>query len=211
MYPDKPYRDIEAVVFDVFGTLAVIGQKRHPYRQIMQWMKHAQREPQPDDAARLMSHNVGLAGIGHLFGMDVPLPVIAQAELDLYVELPTISLFDDAVPCLRRLRQSGLRLGLCSNLAAPYAVPIKLLLPFELDAYAWSFEAGAVKPQAAIYETVCRQLACEPEQVLMVGDTLAADYDGPRDFGMQALHLARQGNSPVATAITSLDALLPAR
>jgi HAD superfamily hydrolase (TIGR01549 family) len=210
MPSDNPFNDIKAVVFDVFGTLATIGHKRHPYRQVMQWMRQAGRQPQPDDATRLMANNVSLAGIGPFFNMEIPSSVIAQAKLDLYAELQTISLFDDAAPCLQRLREAGIRLGLCSNLAVPYAVPIKPLLPFELDAYVWSFEAGAVKPQAIIYRAVCDQLACAPGEVLMIGDTIGADYHGPLAFGMQAIHLARLGASPVGNAIATLDVLLTA-
>lgn len=200
---------IRAVVFDVFGTLAEIGEKRRPYAQLMELLRATGRQPQLNDATRLMSANVGLAGVPQLFGAEVPFMAISALELELYAELASIKLFPETLQTLTTLRSAGYKVALCSNLAAPYAIPIKLLLPSDLDAYVWSFEVGVVKPQAAIYQNVCMSLACSPNQVLMIGDTLEADYLGPRQVGMQAFHLSRKESSPVAESIKTLDEILP--
>lgn len=200
---------INAIVFDVFGTLAEIQKKRRPFAKLLQLLRATGREAQLDDAARLMSSNVGLVGAVQLLGGELPAASIAELERDLYTELSTITLYPEVVPTLTKLRNAGYKLGLCSNLAAPYAVPIKLLLPFELDAYAWSFEVGAVKPELAIYEKICISLECEPKEVLMVGDTLEADYHGPRQAGLQALYLSRKVDSPITASVKTLDELLP--
>jgi HAD superfamily hydrolase (TIGR01549 family) len=199
---------IRAVVFDVFGTLAEIGEKRRPYAKLMQLLRTSGREPQPDDAARLMSTNVGLAGVPKLFDTRLSAASIAELELDLYAELSTIKLYPEVTSTLTALRNAGYKIGLCSNLAPPYAVPIKLLLPFELDAYAWSFEAGTVKPEPAIYKAVCVSLGCSPKEVVMIGDTLEADYAGPRRIGMHGFHLRRNGDSVVAESLKTLDEIL---
>lgn len=199
---------IKAVVFDVFGTLVEIGEKRRPYRQLLQAMESLGRARKPEDGATLMSNNVGLAGVGPLFGVDIPASTIAALELELYAELPSIRLFPEAAQCLTDLRQAGYKIGLCSNLSAPYAIPVKLLLPFELDYYAWSFEVGSVKPQQAIFENVCKGLNCVPHEVMMIGDTFDADYTGPQQIGMRSCYLARNGDRPVMESIQSLDELL---
>jgi FMN phosphatase YigB (HAD superfamily) len=196
---------IKAVVFDVFGTLVSIGEKRRPYGRLLQLLARNGREPQPDDATRIMTNDVGLAGAAALFGMELPASSIAALELELYTELATIGLFPDAVQALNALRVAGYQLGLCSNLAAPYAVPVKLLLPFTLDAYAWSFEVGIAKPDPHIYENVCSQLGCLPHQVLMVGDTPEADFAAPQRFGMHGVHLSRNGTSGLPGAVRSLQ------
>ena len=65
-----------------------------------------------------------------------------------------------------------------------------------------------------MYAAVCEALQLEPDQVLMVGDTLAHDVEGPRAFGMHAIHLTRGARSSnPGTSIQSLsdlDALLAA-
>lgn len=203
----KKLQGIKAVAFDLFGTLVEITEKRRPYRQLMQLIALAGRAPRADDAATLMSNNVGLAGAAHLFGIELTATQIAVLELELYAELPTIRLYPEAARCLHTLRDAGYKIGLCSNLSAPYAVPVKLLLPFELDAYAWSFETGAVKPQRAIFDALCSGLQCASDEVLMVGDTVDADYFGPRAAGMRSIYLARQRESPVEEWICNLDEL----
>lgn len=121
--------------------------------------------------------------------------------------MQTVQLYDETLATLGSLKIAGYKLGLCSNLATPYAVPVKLLLP-PLDAYAWSFEVGAVKPDPIIYEYVCSALGCLPADVLMVGDTVEADYHGLRRFGMRSYHLSRDGARSIKHSITSLDDIL---
>ena len=48
---------IKAIIFDVFGTLAEIGDRRRPYARLLRLAAQAGRTPQPDDAARIMSMN----------------------------------------------------------------------------------------------------------------------------------------------------------
>ncbi|WP_353505996.1 HAD family hydrolase [Variovorax arabinosiphilus] len=77
------------------------------------------------------------------------------------------------------------------------------LLP-KLDAYAWSFEVGAVKPEPRMYAHLCEALDARPEQVVMIGDILSADYEGPIAYGMQACHLARKNISAAKAQISTL-------
>lgn len=183
---------IRAVVFDVYGTLVRIDERRAPYRALLARMEAAGRARQAGDAAAIMSRDVDLAGVAALLGADLSAPELAALERDLQAELASVRLFPDSLAVLQALAARGLKLGLCSNLAAPYAAPVLRLLP-ALDAYAWSFEVGAIKPEPAIYAHVCRQLGCEPGQVLMVGDTPEADLHGPRRYGMRSLLLRREG------------------
>lgn len=205
--PIPELRGVRAVVFDAFGTLVQIAEKRRPYLQLHQQLTARGRVPQPDDIARIMSANVGLAGVPGLLGVELPCSDIAAIERELYAELPTIRSREGAFTTLQALRNHGYRLGICSNLAAPYAVPIKLLLP-KFDAYAWSFEVGAVKPDPRIYDHICMALGCLPEEVLMIGDTIEADYEGPERFGMHAWHLSWNGTSNVERVIGALEEVI---
>ena len=200
---------IKAVVFDVFGTLVEIGEKRRPYVQLLKLLHAAGRPSKADDGIQIMSNNVGLAGALQMLGWELPMASIAALELDLYAELPTIKLYPEVLATLNSLRSGGLKIGLCSNLAAPYAVPVKTLLPFELDAYAWSFEVGAVKPEVLIYQSICDALQCLPHEVVMIGDTFDADYIGPNSYGMRGFYLARDGEKPVKRSLAKIDDILP--
>jgi len=200
---------VQAVVFDVFGTLAEITVKSRAYAKLFRYFAVSGRLREAGDSARVMSSNVPFADLPTLFGVNVSPTILGAWEADLKTELSSIILRPDARECLTALRARGYKIGLCSNLTMPYAEPVIRLLPFELDAYGWSFEVGAVKPDPAIYQSVCTKLNCSPELVLMVGDTLLADHTGPRATGMLGYHLSRKAPSPVPESVKSLLDILP--
>ena len=61
---------IKAIVFDVFGTLAEIGDRRRPYARLLRLAAQAGRTPQPDDAAQIMSMNGDIWAIERWLGLD---------------------------------------------------------------------------------------------------------------------------------------------
>lgn len=198
---------IKAIVFDVFGTLAEIGDRRRPYARLLRLAAQAGRISRPDDAARIMSINGDIWAIATWLGLALSPALCDELADELAIEISSIRLYPEVVPVLRALQRQGLQLGLCSNLAKPYALPVLSLLPFEFDAYAWSFEVGVVKPDHRIYSTVWQSLALSPGEVLMVGDTYEADCLGPRRVGMHAIHLARNLASPDPRFLRSLSDL----
>lgn len=127
---------VRAVVFDAFGTLVHLGERRYPFLALQALMQAAGRTKQPTDAARIMTNHVGLAGAAALFGVQLPASDLAPLERDLQAELEGVSLFPESASVLHELAARGLKLGICSNLAAPYALPVRLLLPLTLSAYA---------------------------------------------------------------------------
>ena len=199
------FSGVRAVAFDVFGTVARIGIKRSPFAKLLREFSRNGLLRSADDAAKIMTNNVGLMDAVQLLSGKISREKLQLLEQDLAEEISSIELFSDAIPAITALRTAGYKIGICSNLAAPYAVPIYKLLPFGFDAYAWSFEVGAIKPNPAIYAHLCHTLQVSPSAVLMIGDTVAADYDGPKKFGMQSLHLARNGASLCVESIQSLD------
>lgn len=199
---------IKAVVFDVYGTLVEIRDRRRPYARLLQLLADSGRVPREDDAARLMSTPCGLAGTAQLFDAGMPASKLAPLEVDLFAELASVALYPDTVATLTALKRAGIKIGVCSNLAAPYAIPVLKLLPFGLDAYVWSFETGAIKPDAAIYNAACHRLDCAPHDILFIGDSLEADYMGPRAIGMQSLHLVRRGTTQTECTISTLLQIL---
>ncbi|MDM0122581.1 HAD family hydrolase [Variovorax arabinosiphilus] len=199
----REFSGIKAVAFDVYGTLVQIKDPRRPYRRLLSTLSDMGRPPRADDGARVMSADVGLAEAAELLGMVLPSDVLGKLQADLDAELASVSLFEDVLPAIRWLRACGIRVGVCSNLAGPYAAPVKALLP-KLDAYAWSFQVGAVKPEPRMYAHLCEALGARPEQVVMIGDTLLADYEGPIAYGMHACHLARTHVSAAKVRIFTL-------
>ena len=182
---------IHAICFDVFGTLLEITERRSPYRQFMTWMQSIGRQSRPDDVARIMSLSGGLEAIAGSFGVEPPAELLALWNEELLVELASIRPFPDTLPALRKVQIAGYRIGVCSNLAFPYADVVRKLLP-PMDAYAMSCELGVVKPSRAIYQALIDQLGCNANNVLFIGDTPIADVEGPLAFGMEARLINRK-------------------
>lgn len=188
---------LKAVAFDAFGTLVHIGQRRAPFRKLMRWAQEQGHAPQDGAAEVVMARALDLRAVATELGVMPPAELLEQWEHEIEEELSSIRLYPDSLDVVYRLQQSGYRVGLCSNLALPYGAPVRALLPM-LDAYAMSYEAGAVKPQPRIYQFLLEQLGCEADEVLFVGDTAAADVEGPRACGMQAVLLKRASGQTLA-------------
>lgn len=197
---------IKAVAFDVFGTLVNISRPTRPFRKLVRLLHEAGRQRQRDDGIRAMSNAIDLRQAASLFGGRISEEDLNALEAELREEIHSITLFDDAAPTLLALRARGIKVALCSNLAAPYGPPVLDLLPIQPDFCAWSYEAGAVKPQPEIYRYLCEGIACQPDEVLMIGDTIEADMVGPRKFGIHGYHLDRHAaSSSAAESVRTLS------
>ncbi|WP_313030983.1 HAD family hydrolase, partial [Massilia alkalitolerans] len=60
----------------------------------------------------------------------------------------------------------------------------------------------------SIYQHICDELGCQPQQVLMVGDSIVADVEGPRLFGMKSMLLNRNAAGRTKAVLTSLEDVL---
>lgn len=194
---------IRAVVFDAFGTLIEIGERRSPYRQMMQWLRIQGRKPRPDDAIRIMTVPGDLRAAAASFGWIPPDDLLERWESDLFDELQSIRAYPDTIQTIDRLRDRGYRVGLCSNLAAPYGSLVRDLLS-AFDIYALSYEVGSVKPQAPIYQHLLDHLECTPNEILFIGDTPLADYEGPIAFGMFAGLVNRAEGQALDAALAAI-------
>jgi HAD superfamily hydrolase (TIGR01549 family) len=196
---------VNAVLFDAFGTLCDIRTKRRPFARLARFYPDRRRARE-----LIMTRALSLRDAAHeLQVQDVDL---AMLEEELATELASLQLYPEVIGVLTTLRASGVRIGIVSNLAAPYAEPLLRLLPFVADACAWSFDVGHLKPDPRIFSWICERLDVAPDEALMVGDTFADDYEGALASGLNALHLERRerGSRPKAAAtIHSLDGIFP--
>ena len=81
-----------------------------------------------------------------------------------------------------------------------------------VDAVVTSAEAGASKPDAAIFERAGELLGARPHRMLHVGDDAEGDVDGARAAHLHAVHLVREGTlatrRPRIATLLELPALL---
>jgi FMN phosphatase YigB (HAD superfamily) len=190
---------LHAVCLDAYGTLVRIRDQRAPYRSLFRLLGV---DPRP--ATRMaMTTALGLRELADVLapGHDADLSEVAS---DLEAEVASVTLFEDVAGSLARLRRLGLKLWVASNLAPPYAVPLRSLLAGLVDGLCLSFEVGAVKPEPAFFQRLCSGIGCPPGLALMVGDGVRSDVEGARAFGMRAVHLAREPAAARPDSVRSL-------
>ncbi len=114
------------------------------------------------------------------------------------------SLFPDARPALERLAPAY-KLGLLSNgNSRAAALGIDDLMSFEV----FSQDHGGIeKPDRRLFEVALREAACEPGQLLHVGDWPETDVDGALAVGAQAVLLSRNGAGTAPADVPEIRSL----
>jgi HAD superfamily hydrolase (TIGR01509 family) len=176
--------EIRAVCFDAFGTLVEITDKRRPFRALLQ------RGVKSITAEEVLTRPLNLREVAARIGHEFAEGGLAELEADLQAECASIHLRPGIAEIWQSLRERGLRIAVCSNLALPYGAPLLAALPDTPDAVILSYEVGLAKPDSAIFHLVCDRLGLEPAEILFVGDTPSADVEGPRAIGMPAMLIA---------------------
>jgi putative hydrolase of the HAD superfamily len=116
------------------------------------------------------------------------------------VESVRMSAYPDAVPALTALRGRGLRLVAVSNWDCSLGTVLARCGLVELlDGAISSAEAGAPKPDPAIFASALELVGCEPAEALHVGDTREEDVVGARAAGIRALLLDRDGDGDISS------------
>lgn len=194
--------DLDAIAFDAFGTLCRVTKPRNPFALLFERLGLSSREM----GHAAMTVNLDFQSLAHLFNKDkskkVPLDDLQKL---LREELNSIQLYPETIEVLEDLRAKGYPLAVVSNLAKPYADPLKRLLGPYIDEFVWSFEVTVAKPEREIFAVLCKRLKVLPMRVLMVGDTWESDVMGGLYYGMPAVLIDRQNKSdPALGSIQSL-------
>ncbi len=151
--------------------------------------------------------------------MGTALPNEARERLDpealvsVLLKSLEFSVFEDVRPSLRDFRDRGMRLVVVSNWDVSLADVLgRLELTSLLDGVVTSAEAGARKPQAAIFQRALAMAGAAPDRAIQVGDSLVEDVEGARAAGIEAILLRRDGGSgpPGVRTITTLAELAAA-
>lgn len=202
-----------AVIVDAFGTIVRIPSSMHPYRQLLrEGIRHG-RAPAPTDLRTLMMFEGDLAEAAEYLRIRVSPGRLDQIQAVLKQDLDSVEAFPDALEAIAVLQARKVLVGVCSNLAEPYGASIKRLFP-SLDAYTFSYQLGALKPDPAMYRHACGQLGVPlddrfgDERVGMVGDSLRCDCNGPRALGINGIHLVRSGDGAITNLMDFADLIL---
>jgi putative hydrolase of the HAD superfamily len=108
--------------------------------------------------------------------------------------------YPDAIPALTQLRSQGLKLVCVSNWDCSLGEVLERCgLAAYLDGALSSAEAGALKPDPAIFEAALALAGCSADEAVHVGDTREEDVEGAEAAGIRALLLDRRGGGDIAS------------
>jgi putative hydrolase of the HAD superfamily len=101
----------------------------------------------------------------------------------------------DCLETLARLRADGMFLQIVSNIDEELMHPLaeRLGIAGAFDVLTSSEEAGACKPDPAIYRHALGKAGLDAQQVLFVGDSTVHDVEGPAAAGMRTAWLVADG------------------
>jgi HAD superfamily hydrolase (TIGR01662 family) len=200
----------QAVLFDVDFTLAKPGPELMPEGYVRCGERHglaldASRYTAARDAALVdlkrhpeLDHDeeIWVAFTERIVcGMGGSAPAARACAEDLtsrWQHHENFELYEDTIPVLRELREKGLKIGLVSNSARDVR-EFARHHSLEIDAGLSSFHHGKTKPHASIFRAVLALLEVEPEEAVMVGDTVEDDINGALAIGMRAVLVDRHG------------------
>lgn len=200
--------DIKAVVFDLYGTLLYRSAKTNPYTKL--FTDIGLRTSEEFMRARRIALTEDFNDITSLVKRLKP-----EVQMDLLPyqqevekEIAAVMCYAETRKVLDELRKRDIPLGLLSNVASPYKKPFFDLGLHEYFAEVlFSCEIGLRKPNPFIYQKMIQMFHVQSAQILMIGDTIPTDIQGPQSVGMNALHLDRKNNTP--DSINTLEEIFP--
>ena len=135
-------------------------------------------------------------------------PQVDACAREIYAEWAAchhFELYDEVPEVLRAIAAAGIRIALISNSHRSLA---SFQSHFELEglihAAVSSSEHGLMKPHPSIFLAALRLVAVDPEDAVMVGDSVRQDVEGALRAGMRAVLLHR-GDAPQPARAAELD------
>jgi HAD superfamily hydrolase (TIGR01509 family) len=165
---------VAAVVFDVGETLV---------DETAMWSELADRAGVP--RFTLFGVVGGLAARGEHWRRAFELLGVADTTASPFA---SASLYDDARPALRALKDRGLRVGLAGNASS---VAAYASLGLDVDFVGCSGGWGVEKPAAAFFARVVEKAGVPPHRIAYVGDRVDNDVEPALAAGMVAVHVRR--------------------
>lgn len=195
---------VRGIAFDAFGT-TLTGA---PMASFLPWHRDlpaAERRAWREAWMRGEVGPVELAQAGDAAAAHPP-AVLAHR---LRAGLADVAAYPDVPDVLEALQARGYRMVTISNLVEPFGEALAQRLGQWMEGFVLSYEHGALKPDQSLFRAAAEILDLPPRQVVVVGDSVAADVRGAQSVGMPSILVDRRGEQPdsIATLEPLLDCL----
>jgi 2-haloalkanoic acid dehalogenase type II len=123
---------------------------------------------------------------------DAQALAVIEGSLDVYMAARhQVELYPEVRACLERL-STQYRIASLSN---GNACLVQIGLDHLFHAMIAAHTHGASKPDPAFFHLACRELGCEPQEVVHLGDDIELDIRGARGAGLHAVWINRASHS----------------
>ena len=212
---------IEAVFFDLYGTLAGFSPSRYEVQSaacaeagiditaqgvlngyaLADAFMARQNSTKPLRALDSREREVFFAEYERLILSGAGVEVDTTTALDVWRRIQRIPYgmraFDDVAPALNILKMRGLTLGIVSNMNRRGGdLTDSLGLTPYVDFAVTSLEVGAEKPHPPIFMAALAKAGVEPVAAMHVGDQIESDVEGARAVGINPVLVDRDGTRP---------------
>jgi len=176
---------MKAILLDGYGTLVKITDRRNPFRNVGGEEKSQRRR----FYEQALSLDISTQDLLEPLGLD-------RSQIDeileaLSIETLSIQPYPEALAFLSHLEALGLPWLIVSNLAQPYCQPLIKALGISPLQCRFSCVTGLLKPDPSALLQPCADLGFNPQDVLMIGDSLRDDVGGAKAAGLKYFHLDR--------------------
>ena len=176
----------KSIIFDLYNTLLYTEYKAKPYLNLFKTLGLT-KEEMSFWRDKVMTENFNtFEELKEVIrpGSNV---YTGQYEYDIKEEKESTHLFDDTEFVLNELSKRY-DLYLISNIATPYK---ECFYNLGLDRWIkdpiFSCDVGYSKPDSKIYDIVINKSGLQPGQLLMIGDSVRADYEGALNCGIKSI------------------------
>mgnify|MGYP001240422123 CR=1 FL=1 len=117
-------------------------------------------------------------------GIEAPIAVIWRAQEGEPIEIP------GATACVAGAYEAGARIGVVSNIWAPYEAGFRRACPTIVplvDSWHLSYQVGSAKPDPALFQAALEAAGVPAARAVMVGDSLEKDVRPALALGMTAV------------------------
>jgi 2-haloacid dehalogenase len=205
---DLPVREVNALIFDLYGTVVdmqtgltealtpFLQEKKwpgEPHRFATWWRRTHFENSMIDslcDRGHTSYREIGQRAVSHVmdrggisYGQDEVRWLVSQIE--------TLKPFPDVVDALASLRQGGYKLAILSNGDRDMLETAKPHIGFAFDQLISVQEAGYFKPHWKTYATAQQLIGEEPSNCLFVANH-AFDCIGAKSYGMRTAFIDRR-------------------
>lgn len=190
-----------AVIFDLDDTLYdEITFVRGAMKDVAVFMASRTDTAAPQ-VFELLIQELERSGRGHVFDavvaeLGLPISLVPTLVYVYRSARPPITLFAEADALLRRLRASGMPIGVVTDgTALVQGAKVELLgLRDRADAVILTDAVGAGRPKPAPdgFEIACELLGVPPAESAYVANDLRKDFIAPRTLGMRTIHVVHR-------------------